>query len=217
MKKYLITGLIILLPIVLTAIVIAFLFNMFARPFGIVVEPLINFMEFSLGWHLPVGLALLISRILSLLLLCVLILALGFFTQHFLVKTTMSWLHAAIRRIPFVNTVYKVSMDVFAALFSADGKQAFKHPIMVPFPSQPNFALGLASGEVAREIQDKLNRKVVSVFLPTAPHPISGFLFFVPQNDVKAPQMTKEEVVKFLISCGTILPESEKKETDEYF
>src|SRR5690606_9986208 len=138
------------------------------------------------------------------LLLCLLILLLGFVTQTLLVQSAIAGLHKAMGRIPFVKTIYKISVDIFSALFSADGKQAFKQPVMIPFPAPPNFSLGLVCGEVAEEIQSKIDRPLIAVFMPTAPHPISGFLFLVPQNEVCFPDMSKEEVVKFLVSCGTI-------------
>ena len=107
-------------------------------------------------------------------------------------------------QIPFIKTVYKVSRDIFSALFSSDGKKAFKHSVIVPFPFSPSYSLGFQAGEVAEEIQNKIKEPLVSVFMPTAPHPISGFLFFVPQKDAPKIAMTTEESVKFLVSCGMI-------------
>ena len=111
-----------------------------------------------------------------------------------------------------------MTRDIIAALFSADGKKAFKRPVMIPFPCKPNHCLGFEAGEVAEEIKTNLNFPVQSVFVPTAPHPISGFLFLIPKSDVHGVDMTNEEVVKFLVSCGMIVPETDaKEETHEHF
>ena len=211
MKKHLITGLIILLPVALTLMVIVFLFDLFTEPFIDLVGPIVELIPY----HLPHGFVLFLSRIFSLILLCLFILLLGVVTQLFLIKMVMNWSNQILFRIPFIRTVYKVSRDIFAALFSSDGKKAFKRPVMIPFPSKPHYCLGFEAGEVAEECRRKIGTPLTSVFAPTAPHPISGFLFLVPQKDIHFIDMTNEEVVKFLVSCGMILPESETKETDE--
>lgn len=218
MKKHLLTGLIILLPVALTLMIIIFLFDFFTEPFVTIVGPLVGFLQEKANVHLPEGLTLFISRLLSLIFLCLFILLLGFITQLFLVKMVMNWGNLILFRIPFFKTVYKVSRDIFAALFSADGKKAFKNPVMIPFPSKPNYCLGFEAGEVAKECQDKVKTPLISVFVPTAPHPISGFLFLIPESDVKRVDMTNEEVVKFLVSCGMILPQTESQEPEhEHF
>lgn len=209
MKKHLITGLIILLPVALTLMIIVFLFDFFTEPFVTIVGPLIDLIQIKLNIVLPQGLVLFLSRLFSLIFLCVFILLLGVVTQLFLVKMIIHWSNLILFRIPFIKTVYKVSRDIFAALFSSEGKKAFKRPVMMPFPCKPNHVLGFEAGEVAEECKEKVKIPLTSVFVPTAPHPISGFLFLVPESDVHSVDMTNEQVVKFLVSCGMILPESD--------
>jgi len=217
MKKHLITGLIILLPIALTLMIIVFLFDFFTEPFVNIVGPLVNLFQKKADVILPHGLTLFLSRLLSLIFLCIFIFLLGVVTQLFLVKVIIKWANHVLFRIPFIKTVYKTSRDIFAALFSSEGKKAFKNPVMIPFPSKPNHCLGFEAGEVAQEISEKIKTPLTSVFVPTAPHPISGFLFLVPKSDVYRIDMTNEEVVKFLVSCGMIVPGSDdpKGEADD--
>lgn len=217
MKKYLLTGFIIVLPGILTLMVIIFLFDLFTGPFVNIVGPLVTLIEKKLSFDLSEGFVLFLSRLFALIFLCIFIFLLGLVTQLFLVKTLIKWWDRLMYRIPFVRTVYRVSRDLFSALFSTEGKKAFKRPVMIPFPSRPNHCLGFEAGEVAPECQQKIDQKLVSVFAPTAPHPISGFLFLVPEEDVHSVDMTNEEVVKFLVSCGMIVPEDELKESDELF
>ncbi|MBX7065906.1 MAG: DUF502 domain-containing protein [Parachlamydiales bacterium] len=216
MKKYLLTGFIILLPAVLTLMVIIFLFDFFTEPFVNIVGPLVDILQDQVHVHLPHGLTLFISRVLSLIFLCIFILFLGFVTQLFLVKTLMNWGNLVLFKIPFIKTVYKVSRDIFAALLSSEGKKAFKNPVMIPFPCKPNHGLGFEAGEVAKEIKGAIKEPLISVFVPTAPHPISGFLFLIPESDVHRIDMTNEEVLKFLVSCGMILPEADIKKEEEH-
>lgn len=215
MRKQLLTGLIILLPVALTFMVILFLFDLFTEPFFNIVGPLVEHLRKAFHIRLPHELVVFLSRLFSLIFLCIFILVLGFFTQLFLVKTLIRWGNQLLFRIPFINTVYQVSRDVFSALFSTDGEKAFKRPVMIPFPCKPNYALGFEAGAVAQECQEKTNTPLMTVFTPSAPHPISGFLFLIPKKDVHPVDLTNEEVVKFLVSCGMVLPESDNKETDE--
>lgn len=216
MKKYLLTGFIILLPVAFTLMVIFFLFDLFTEPFITIVDPLVKLIQKNLPFTLPHGLTVFLSRLFSLVFLCIFIFLLGFVTRWFLVKNFINWGNRIMFRIPFIRTVYRASRDIFSALFSAEGKKAFKRPVMIPFPSLPNYCMGFVAGEVAEECQQKVKVPLVSVFAPTAPHPISGFLFLVPEKDVHNVDMTNEEVVKFLVSCGMIVPESEMKEPDEF-
>lgn len=215
MKKYLITGLVILMPAVLTLFIIAFLFNFFTTPFVQIVEPILM----RLPFNIPSGFALFISRVFALILLIVFIFFLGALVRWFLGRHLVAFTNKILYKIPFISTVYKVSRDVISALFSSDGKKAFKYPVLIPFPHKPTFALGFKAGEVAKECQDKVETRLVSVFMPTAPHPISGFLFLIPKEDAHRLEMTNEEAFKFLVSCGMIHPEGtfhKMEDTNEF-
>lgn len=216
MKKHLLTGLVILLPIALTLMIIIFLFDFFTEPFVTVVGPLVELIQQKINIDLPHGITLFISRIFSLILLCAFIFLLGLVTQLFLIRTLIHWGNLVLYRIPLIRTVYKVSKDIFGALFSTEGEKAFKRPVMIPFPAKPNHCLGFEAGSVASECREKAGIPLVSVFVPTAPHPISGFLFLIPESDVHGVDMNNEEAVKFLVSCGMIAPGHEMEGGDEH-
>jgi len=206
MKKSFITGLVILLPAVLTFAIAIFLFNLFTRPFVPIVKIFLEKMPFELGHES----ALILSRLIALILLSLFILVLGMIAQHFLFRSLANVTNYLLFRIPFVNTIYKTSRDILSAIFSSDGKQGFKEAVAIPFPCHPHLAVGLSSGDAPIECIEKAGEHLVSVFAPTAPHPISGFLFLVPESDVQTLEMTKEDVIKFLLSCGAIHPASEQ-------
>jgi len=100
------------------------------------------------------------------------------------------------------------------SLLSIKKRKAFKCPVMVKFPSNKSSCIGFLSGEVPKECK-KVGIDLEPVFVPTAPHPISGYLIFVPKKEVKKIKMTNEEAVKFTVSCGVITPETIKKIKDE--
>ena len=208
MKKYLITGLAILMPVVLTGMIIIFLFDFFTTPFVSIVGQLFSLVQTHFAFTLSEGLALFISRVLVIVFLFSFIVILGVVARWFLIKNMISGANLLMSRIPIVKSVYKISREIILALFSLDGKKAFHYPVMIPFPSEPLFCLGFSTGQVAEECQQKIDTPLVSVFTPTAPHPISGFLFLVPQNEVHKLDMTNEDAVKFFVSCGMVAPDS---------
>lgn len=219
MKKYFITGLIILMPLVLTLILIIFLLDFFTTPVVSLVSQLMPVIEDKLNFHIPQELTLFVSRIFSLILICALIFFLGVFSRWFFIHGFVKIIHRIMEKIPVVRWIYKLCREVFSALFATDGKKVFKEPVMVPFPDKTNYCIGFLSGDAPKECEEKLGKPLVSVFAPTAPHPISGFLFILPEDDVKSLDMTNEDAIKFLVSCGVILPASEpvQESFDERF
>jgi uncharacterized membrane protein len=192
------------MPVALTIMIILFLFDFFTTPFVSIIERLLSLVQNNFAFTLPEGLTLFISRIFVMIFLFIFILVLGIVAHWFLIKNVISGTHLLISRIPIVKSVYKISREIISALFSLDGKKAFHHPVLVPFPDQPLFCVGFNTGQVAEECQQKVNTPLISVFTPTAPHPISGFLFLMPESDVHKLDMSNEEAVKFLVSCGMV-------------
>lgn len=209
MKKYFLTGLVILLPLALTIALIAFLLDFFTTPIISLVNQFIPLLQGKLPFHIPEEVIVFLSRIFTLFLICIAICLLGIFGRWFFIHQLLKLIHKIMEKIPVVRSIYKLSRDVFSALFSTDGKKLFQEPVMVPFPDPPNYCLGFRSGKAPLECEQKLGRSLISVFAPTAPHPISGFLFILPEENAKSLDMTNEDALKFLISCGVILPASE--------
>ncbi len=212
MKKYLLTGMVILTPVALTLIVIYFLFDFFSNPFISLVNQLVAYIEIKFSFKFLPGVAVFVSRILSLLLICVLILLLGIFGRWFFIRTLLKWTNSTFERIPLINSVYKITRDIIAAVFGADGKKVFQEPVMIPFPNKPNYSIGFRSGKSPIECEEKLGCPLVTVFCPTAPHPISGFLFILPKDEIHSLDMTNEDAFKYLVSCGVILPPADLEE-----
>ena len=184
----------------------AFLFDLFTTPFVPIVKALLHYVP-----SLPEEAIKIFSRLIALVLLIIFIVILGMVARHFLFKNLAHITNRVLYKIPFVKTIYKVSRDIFAALLSPDGKQVFKETVAIPFPYKPHLCIGFSSGESLKECEEKVGEPLIPVFAPTAPHPISGFLFLVPKKDVESINMTKEDAIKYLVSCGVIHPHAEKR------
>jgi len=96
--------------------------------------------------------------------------------QWIMVRNMIRGMHHLLSRIPFIKSVYQVSRDVFSALFS-EGKKTFKCPVMIPFPSYPNRAIGFHVGDVPVECQSKVNEPLSAVFMPTSPIRFPAYYF----------------------------------------
>ena len=211
MRKYFFAGLVIFLPIALTIVVIIFLFDFFTTPFVPLVQQLVDRLQPYLPVIISHDLHTFLARLLALVMMIISVFLLGFVTRWFLIRHPLKWLNALMERIPFMKTVFKVTRDVSAALFAEGKGKAFQRPVLVPFPYPPSYSIAFISGEVPEECQRNVTTPLVPVFAPTAPHPISGFLFLVSKDLVREVNMTNEDAVKFLVSCGVIIPSKEGK------
>lgn len=213
MRKHLFAGLIILLPLVLTIFLIHFIVNLFTHPFLDIATYFLSKFPNLYSFLTDHNLLEPIAKIFILILLVIFIFILGIVARWFFFTTLLSITNAIFSKIPIVKSIYTTSKDVINALFpQKNKKKAFSKSVLVPFPSRESYTIGFVSGEVPECCQEKINSPLVSVFVPTAPHPISGFFMLFPASDVHDVDMTNEDSVKFIVSCGVILPVGKKHE-----
>lgn len=203
MKKYLLTGLITLLPIAITIFIIVWLVDFFTEPFVGVAENFIIGFEKGEGFLTHhTRFVVFLARIASLLFLFGIIFLLGYIGQ----KLQRRYSSQILSRIPYVKGIYRFTKEITHALFAAKDK-AFKETVLIPFPKPETHALGLVTGDVPQYLKEKISHLELTVFVPTAPHPISGFILMTSKQNVVPVDMSTEDVIKFMISCGTSQPE----------
>lgn len=203
MKRYFLTGLATLLPLAITIYVIEFLVNFLTRPFlGIVLHILEKFRFFGI---VPLPVARFISQMLILASLFGFILLLGAVARWFFIKTLIWVGDGILKKIPFINKVYKTSKDITEILFSSK-KKSFKQVVMVRFPHKNCYSLGLIASDAPDTVAKHSSEQLVSVFLPTTPNPTTGFLIVSPQSELILLDMKSDEAIKYILSCGVIQP-----------
>ncbi len=209
MKKYLSAGFIMLLPIALTVWIVKYLFDLFTAPLYNIVEELVIRYEEAQGLSLlhHTTLVTFTSRIIAFILTFLLILGLGFLARKFFFKKLVVWFNVLLHKIPFVNTIYRLTKDITKAMLSGDQKM-FKQTVIVPFPSENLHALGFVTGVTPTEIRRYIPEATTTVFIPTAPHPISGYLLFSSEEALASVKISTEDTLKFLLSMGTTQPPS---------
>jgi len=206
MKKYFLTGLVILLPLALTIAVVAFVFNFLTTPFVGLVQHIFDYFGllgknfFFLSSHQVQVLA---SKLIILILLFFLTVLLGmlgrWFFFHYLLKLWDYILH----RIPLVSTIYKTCQDVIKTMFGSKNK-SFKQVVLVPFPSNDTYSIGLVTNEQLATFKQPGREALTSVFVPTTPNPTSGFLMLYEEKDLVYLDMKVEDAFKYVISIGMI-------------
>jgi uncharacterized membrane protein len=206
-KKSFSTGLIILLPFALSIWVLTYLFDLFTNPFYHFIESILIWYEKKQGMVLVKHDALVhfMSRFAALIVTFVFIIVLGYLGRKFFFHSLMKAANKLIFKIPIVGTLYRLTKDITKAMLSSDEK-TFKESILIPFPSKETYSIGFVTGTVPEGLKTIVPSIDVTVFVPTAPHPISGYVLFCPRSSLKPLEVSVEDTFKFLVSCGVLHP-----------
>jgi uncharacterized membrane protein len=201
MKKYVMTGLVMLLPIALTIWIISSIVSWLTGPFIGITEKIlaaIGVTEIPLLFLSADKVLFLASQLLVLLFLFLFILLIGAVGRHFLVASLIRWGDALLHRIPVISSVYKTSQELIQTILTTDNK-AFKQVVLVPFPNADCWSIGLVTreGPVAPHL--------IPVFVPTTPNPTSGYLILFDRTAVIPIEMSVEEAFRYIVSCGVLI------------
>jgi uncharacterized membrane protein len=183
------SGLVVLIPLVVTVAVIRFLFNFTSGILLPIVDPAVD------NW--PAG----ARAALSFAILIVVIYLLGLVARNIVGRRILQFGEGVVLRVPFVKVIYSVSKQVVAA-FQGQQSKAFKSVVFIEFPRPGMRAVGFLTGEV--EMAD--GSRWSTVFVPTTPNPTTGFLQIVPTDDVVRTDYTVEEGIKLIMSLGALVP-----------
>ncbi|MDJ0929649.1 DUF502 domain-containing protein [Breoghania sp.] len=132
----------------------------------------------------------------------------GFLTANIAGRTLLGYGERILGRMPLVRNLYSGLKQIFETALSESGT-SFKHAGIIEYPRQGLWAIVFLATDTEGEVAAKLEEHdddMLSVFLPTTPNPTSGFLLFVPRNEVVLLDMTVEEAAKLVISAGLVTP-----------
>ena len=130
----------------------------------------------------------------------------GMLTAGFVGRSVMRMGESILNRMPVVRSIYGTFKQIFETVFS-HSSQSFREVVLVEYPRRGTWAIGFVTGTTRGEIQERVEPRLVNVFIPTTPNPTSGFLLFVPREELLRLEMTVEEGVKMVISGGIVVPE----------
>jgi len=194
-RRTFLTGLLILLPLFITYVLIAFLFNIFTG----VAAPLVDGLFRLLGAnHLSYPLVPLVNLLLSF----VVIFLLGLVGANILGRRILSRFEALLLKLPLVRTIYSSAKQVVET-FQGPGRN-FQRVVLIEYPRKGVWTLALVATERRDSLELFPTDKVLTVFIPTTPNPTSGFLVIMSPEDVKDLDFTVEEAFKFIVSGGIV-------------
>ncbi|MGF1474483.1 MAG: DUF502 domain-containing protein [Geminicoccaceae bacterium] len=145
---------------------------------------------------------------LGILVMLGLITLVGMLTAGFVGRAIMRFGESIVDRMPVVRSLYSTLKQIFETVF-AQSSRSFREVVLVEYPRRGIWAIAFLTGDSTGEIQRRTRRPMVNVFLPTTPNPTSGFLLFVPRDEVVHLDMTVEEGIKMVISSGIVTPKAE--------
>jgi uncharacterized membrane protein len=194
MKKYFITGLLVLVPLFITIWVLSTILHMMDQ--SLLLLPSTWQPKQLFGFNVP-GLGALLTL--------VTIFVTGLVATNIFGRQLIVLWESMLARVPFVKTIYSSVKQVSDTLFSDSGN-AFRKAVLVQYPRQGSWTIAFITGAPGGDVVNHLTGDYVSIYVPTTPNPTSGFFLMMPKADVIELQMSVDEALKYIISMGTVAP-----------
>jgi uncharacterized membrane protein len=193
-KKYLITGLLIWIPLVITIWVLKLVVDALDQTLLLLPAGLRT--EGWLGVHVP-GLGVVLTL--------VIVFATGMLAANFIGERLVRIWHELMHRIPFVSSIYSSVKQVSDTLFSGSG-QAFRKALLVQWPREGMWTVAFLTGAPAEGVARHLAGEHVSVYVPTTPNPTGGYFVIVPRREIIELDMSVDQALTYVISMGVVAP-----------
>jgi uncharacterized membrane protein len=195
-RRTFLAGLLILVPLFVTYVLVAFLFNLFTNASAPLMKGLFSLLDLNRYTWRP------LIPLINLLLSFAVIFLLGLFGTNILGRRILQAVDALILRLPLVKSVYgavKQVVDTFQG-----PRRSFERVVLIEYPRKGTWTMGL----VAAERHDTLNlapsASLLTVYIPTTPNPTSGYLVMVPPEEIVDVDYSTEEAFKFIVSFGIV-------------
>lgn len=198
-KRYFITGLLIWVPLAITAWVLSLIAS--AADHSLRLLPVSIHPHNLIGFDIPGA---------GILLTLMIILVTGLLAANFIGQRLVVWWELFLTKIPVVNSIYNSVKQVSDTLFSSSGN-AFRKALLVQYPRQGSWTIAFLTGKPGGDVLNHLSGEYVSVYVPTTPNPTSGFFLMLPKSDVIELDMEVDVALKYIISMGVVTPHTRIK------
>jgi uncharacterized membrane protein len=202
-KRYFITGLLIWVPLGITAWALKFLIGTMDQSLLLLPEALRP--EALVGVYVP-G----VGTVLTLLV----VFLTGLLTTNIIGQRLVIFWEGVLWRIPVVKSIYYGVKQVSDTLFSSQG-EAFRKALLVQYPRKGSWTIAFMTGHPGGDVANHLKGDYVSVYVPTTPNPTSGFFLMMPKSDVIELDMSVDAALKYIISMGVVAPGNGKKDANQ--
>lgn len=194
MRKYFITGLLILVPLAITLWVLSLVISTMDQSLLLLPERWRP--QALLGSNIP-GLGTILTLVTVFLT--------GLFARNFIGKKLVYFWEMLLARIPIVSSIYSSVKQVSDTLFSSSGN-AFRKALLVQYPREGSWTIAFLTGVPGGDVSNHLEGDYISVYVPTTPNPTSGFFLMMPRADAIELDMSVDEALKYIVSMGVVAP-----------
>ena len=194
-RRWLLTGLLVIVPGVITAWVLNWIVSTLDQTLQILPgdwQP-----DKLIGVHIP-GFGVVLTLLILLLV--------GGLASNFAGRKLVQWGDSLVSRIPVVRSIYSSVKQVSDTLFSESGN-AFRTAVLVQWPREGVWTVAFVTGAPTGEVAAYLRDEFVSVYVPTTPNPTSGYLEIVPMEKITPTDWTVDQAMSFIISGGAVAPD----------
>ena len=197
LKKYLITGVLVWLPIAVTIWAMSYIISAADRLISLLPESWQP--QHFWGFNIP-GLGIVAAT--------VVLFVTGVFAANVLGRRILGAWDSLLGRIPVVKSIYSSVKKVSESLLS-DSSRSFKTPVLVPFPQPGIWTIAFVSGYIPDKLKGSLPQDddYISVYVPTTPNPTGGYYIMVKKSDVRELNMSVDQALKYVISLGMVMPD----------
>lgn len=195
MKKYFITGLLVLVPLVVTFWLLSTLIDTLDQSLLLLPE----------DWRPQKLFGFSIAGLGALLTLAVIFITGVIATNFFGQQLILLW-EELLSRLPVVKSIYSSVKQVSDTIFSDSGN-AFRKALLIEYPRKGSWTVAFLTGQPEGDVKNHLLGEYVSVYVPTTPNPTSGFFLMIPKEEVVELDMTVDQALKYIISMGTVAPD----------
>ncbi|MEE8408252.1 MAG: DUF502 domain-containing protein [Myxococcota bacterium] len=203
LRRTFITGLLIVLPVLVTIFLIQIVLGQIDKAITPMVLKLIPII--GLGRWAETAWVDYLAPLVSIALSLLFIYLLGLIGENVIGRQLLKWIDKLLMQVPVVRGIYSATRQ-FLDTFSREGR-AFNRVVLVEYPRKGLWTMALMTADTKGEVQYRTEQQIVSVFVPTTPNPTSGWLLFVPEEDVIELEMSVDEAFKMIISGGVLTPE----------
>jgi uncharacterized membrane protein len=194
MKRYIMAGLLVWVPLGITIYVMVWLVTTLDQTLLLIPEHLRP--EALVGFHIP-GLGVLLSF--------AILLATGFLAANFFGQRLIRIWESMLGRIPVVKSIYSSVKQVSDTVLSDQGT-AFRKALLVEFPRPGCWTIAFMTGAPSDAVADHLRGEFISVYVPTTPNPTGGYFVMVPRDSTRELDMSVDDALKYIISMGVAPP-----------
>lgn len=194
LRKWLIAGLLVIVPLVITLGVLNWVIGTLDQTLAILPEAWQP--DRLLGVHIP-GFGVILTLLILLLV--------GGITSNFIGRKLVGWGDALVRRIPVVRSIYSSVKQVSDTVFSDSGN-AFRTAVLVQWPREGVWTVAFVTGQPSGEVAALLRDDYLSVFVPTTPNPTGGYFVLVRRSECIELEMSVDAALKYIVSMGVVAP-----------